>query len=136
MSIALCKTTFIFSQLEEILKSKSKPIPGEERLASFTSWERTKWAIARQTIFNNGINAESLHIIESAAFILCLDDEAYETSNTKTCNGLDHLARSMFHGNGHNRWFDKSFNLCIGTNGRIGFNSEHSWLVLYIKVMF
>lgn len=116
-----------FSQLEEILHSKSKPVSGEERLAALTSWDRTKWAEVRNAYFSNGINAESLRAIESAAFILCLDDEAYEMFNTETSDGLDHLARSMFHGNGHNRWFDKSFNFCVGSNARIGFNSEHTW---------
>ncbi|KAG1659481.1 Carnitine O-palmitoyltransferase 1, liver isoform [Nymphon striatum] len=40
---------------------------------------------------------------------------------------LSKFGRSMLHGNGYNRWFDKSFNLIVGSNGRIGFNGEHAW---------
>lgn len=112
--------------MEEILNSKSEPLPGEELLASLTAWNRTKWAEARNTLFNKGINRVSLHTIETAAFILTLDDEAYETDIHKV-GALDHFGKSLLHGNGHNRWFDKNFNLCVGTNGRLGFNAEHTW---------
>lgn len=115
--------------MEQILNSKAVPLPGEERLASLTAWNRTKWAEVRNSHFNKGINADSLHTIESAAFVLSLDDEAYEVVNADERSALNHFGRSMFHGNGHNRWFDKSFTFCVGTNGRIGFNAEHSWLV-------
>lgn len=40
---------------------------------------------------------------------------------------LDTYGRNLLHGRGYDRWFDKSFNLCVSTNGRIGFNAEHSW---------
>lgn len=45
----------------------------------------------------------------------------------KDTSKLDKYGRNLLHGRGYDRWFDKSFNLCIGTNGRIGFNAEHSW---------
>lgn len=32
---------------------------------------------------------------------------------------LDHFGRVLLHGKGYDRWFDKSFNLCIGNNGRV-----------------
>lgn len=108
----------------EILKSKSEPSPGEELLASLTAWNRTKWAATRNSLFNKGINAVSLHTIETAAFVLLLDNEAYEIHSD---DALDHYGKSLLHGNGHNRWFDKSFTVCIGTNARVGFHAEHSW---------
>lgn len=118
---------FCCSQLDEILKSNAEPLPGEELLASFTAWNRTKWAEARNTFFNKGINHVSLRAIDSAAFILSLDDEEYKTDDIYKEGALDHFGRSMLHGNGHNRWFDKSFTVCVGTNARIGFNAEHTW---------
>lgn len=114
------------SQLEQILKSKSEPLPGEENLASLTAWNRTKWAETRQRLFFKGINRVSLNTIESAAFVLSLDDEAYET-DIRQGAALDHFGKALLHGNGHNRWFDKSFTVCVGTNGRVGFNAEHTW---------
>lgn len=41
--------------MEEILNSKVEPQPGEEKLASLTALERTKWAQARNAHFNRGI---------------------------------------------------------------------------------
>lgn len=122
----ILKPCEIQMQLEEILTSNSEPLPGEELLASLTAWNRTKWAEARYTLFNKGINRVSLHTIETAAFVLSLDDEAYETDIRKGAE-LDHFGKALLHGNGHNRWFDKSFTVCIGTNGRVGFNAEHTW---------
>lgn len=42
-------------------------------------------------------------------------------------SALNHFGKMMLHGNGTDRWFDKSFTLCVGTNGRMGANCEHSW---------
>lgn len=113
-------------QLEQILNSKSEPLPGEDLLASLTAWERTKWAEARNSLFRKGINRVSLNTIETSAFVLSLDDEAYETDIHKGSN-LDKFGKALLHGNGHNRWFDKSITVCVGTNGRVGFNAEHTW---------
>lgn len=44
---------------------------------------------------------------------------------------LNNYARSMLHGKCYDRWFDKSFNLVITANGRVGFNAEHSWYGLF-----
>jgi hypothetical protein len=32
---------------------------------------------------------------------------------------LDHYGQILLHGKGYDRWFDKSFTLCIGSNGRV-----------------
>lgn len=32
---------------------------------------------------------------------------------------LDEYGRILLHGKGYDRWFDKSFTLCIGNNGRV-----------------
>ena len=39
---------------------------------------RIPWALARQRFFSTGINKVSLHAIETAAFVVILDDEAHE----------------------------------------------------------
>lgn len=69
---------FSFRQLEYILNDKAEPLPGEEKLAALTAWERTKWANTRRVYFNNGVNKQSLDIIEKAAFCLTLDDHSYK----------------------------------------------------------
>lgn len=117
---------YLCSQMEEILNSNEPICANEDLLASLTAWNRTKWAQIRNSMFSKGINRISLHTVESAAFVVSLDDEAYETDIYKVV-GIDNFGKAMLHGNGHNRWFDKSFTVCIGSNGRIGFNAEHSW---------
>ncbi|XP_055635447.1 carnitine O-palmitoyltransferase 1, liver isoform isoform X2 [Toxorhynchites rutilus septentrionalis] len=113
-------------QIEEILNSTAKPQVGEELLASLTAGDRTKWAKIRESVFAKGPNKTSLHLIESAAFVLSLDQEPFEFDMAHP-EKLDQFGRYLLHGKGHDRWFDKSFTVCIGSNGRIGFNAEHTW---------
>ncbi|XP_072743467.1 carnitine O-palmitoyltransferase 1, liver isoform isoform X2 [Anoplolepis gracilipes] len=113
-------------QIEQILNDNSTPSEGEEKLAALTAGERTAWAQTRQDFFAKGVNKASLDIIEKAAFVVALDDVPYEYEPDHP-EKLDHYGRILLHGKGYDRWFDKSFTLCVGTNGRIGFNAEHSW---------
>lgn len=122
----ILKPVEIQKQIENILASKAIPLPGEEKVAALTAWNRTKWAEVRQSVFSRGVNKVSLYLIESAAFVLSLDEEPYEFE-IEHPEKLDHYGKILLHGNGHNRWFDKSFTVCIGTNGRVGFNAEHTW---------
>ncbi|XP_043800892.1 carnitine O-palmitoyltransferase 1, liver isoform isoform X2 [Apis laboriosa] len=113
-------------QMQQILNDKSIPSDGEEKLAALTASERTAWAIAREEFFSKGMNKTSLDLIEKAAFIVVLDDIPY-IYDPEDPDKLDEYGRILLHGKGYDRWFDKSFTLCIGNNGRIGFNAEHSW---------
>ncbi|XP_034255804.1 carnitine O-palmitoyltransferase 1, liver isoform isoform X2 [Thrips palmi] len=113
-------------QMQAILENKTEPLPGEERLAALTAGERTHWANTRQEFFFKGTNRVSLDAVEKAAFVVSLDDEPFEFDQSRP-ELLDKFGRVLLHGKGCDRWFDKSFTLCIGSNGRIGFNSEHSW---------
>ncbi len=58
--------------------------------------------------------------IETSLFALCLEDSSPGT--------LDDRFRNILHGDGKNRWFDKSFQLIVGRNGKFGGNGEHSGL--------
>ena len=58
-------------------------------------------------------------MVDSALFAVCLEDEPR--------GELTHETRLMLHGNGRNRWYDKSFQLIITTDGRAAVNFEHAW---------
>ncbi|XP_034942285.1 carnitine O-palmitoyltransferase 1, liver isoform isoform X2 [Chelonus insularis] len=116
----------IEQQINYILTHEAAPLPGEQKLAALTATDRTTWAKARIDHFAKGINKTSLDLIEKSAFVVVLDDLPYEYDPAHP-EKLDQYGRILLHGKGYDRWFDKSFNLCIGTNGRIGFNAEHSW---------
>ena len=79
-----------------------------------TTPNKTKW-----NELESNQNKANLHTVESAIFVLVLDDSAPTT--------LSERGHSLLAGKGNNRWFDKS--LCVVTfaNGRVGMNAEHSW---------
>ncbi|CAG9802922.1 unnamed protein product [Chironomus riparius] len=114
-------------QFQEILELKPTASETEENLASLTAWNRTKWAEVRDKFFSSGINKNSLDAIETAAFVLSLDDEPYNYNLDSSPTEYGQYGKQLLVGNGRNRWFDKSFNLCVGSNGRTGIHGEHTW---------
>lgn len=107
------------NQLEQILNGKETSSRSEQHLASLTAWDRTKWAQTRDKYFAAGMNKASLEIVESAAFVLVLDEEPYNFSLKSSPSEYGFYGRQLLHGKGYDRWFDKSFNLCVGSNGRV-----------------
>lgn len=108
-------------QLNMIVDNSLKTSETEDRLASLTALNRTKWAEIREKYFSEGINKKSLDLIESAAFVVSLDDEPFVFEYDSSPEEYGYYGRQLLHGNGKNRWFDKSFNLCVGTNGKVEF---------------
>lgn len=90
-------------------------------LGWFTSWDRDSWAKARSILVKDDNIQKSLSLLQSGAFLVCLDDENPVSMND--------CAKLLLHGNtGKNRWFDKSFQLICTPNGKAGLNGEHSMM--------
>ncbi|XP_030180743.1 carnitine O-palmitoyltransferase 2, mitochondrial isoform X2 [Lynx canadensis] len=106
----------IQAHLKYIL-SDSSPAP-EFPLAYLTTENRDVWAELRQKLASGG-NEEALRKVDSAVFCLCLDDFPIKD--------LVHLCHNMLHGDGTNRWFDKSFNLIMAKDGTAAIHVEHAW---------
>eukprot|EP00058_Branchiostoma_floridae_P012610 XP_002598098.1 hypothetical protein BRAFLDRAFT_85684 [Branchiostoma floridae] len=102
--------------LSHILSDTSPP--PSHPLGYLTAENRDTWAALRQKLEDCG-NGEALKAVDSAMFCLCLDDS--------TAEDPDSLTRLMLHGDGANRWFDKSFSLIIDKNGKAAVNFEHAW---------
>lgn len=114
-------------QLEAIILDAANGAQVDEKyLGALTAGDRAPWAQARTTYFSKGINRVSLGCIENAAFILVLEDQEFNFS-TDDDKHLSHVGKSLLHGKCYDRWFDKSFNLVVSTNGKVGFNAEHCW---------
>lgn len=106
----------IHSHLQYIL-SDTTPAPAFP-LGVLTSENRDVWADVRDKLLSAG-NAAELRAVDSAVFCLCLDDDAMRDHV--------HISHNMLHGNGCNRWFDKSFSVILTKDGEAGVNFEHSW---------
>eukprot|EP00127_Corallochytrium_limacisporum_P004087 Clim_evm32s157 gene=Clim_evmTU32s157 len=88
-------------------------------LGYMTTEDRDIWAEVRTQIKNQPGNAKSLEAIDGSIFHVVLEDALIDTP--ETCNNV------FLHGNGSNRWYDKSFSLLVSKNGMSSVNFEHSW---------
>jgi len=87
-----------------------------------TAAGRDDWAARRAELLSiSEQNQRTLRTIESSAFVVCLDETSDEGKEDREVYGR------IMHGNGRNRWFDKSFELTIAKDGNSGINIEHSW---------
>ncbi|CAK6980609.1 carnitine O-palmitoyltransferase 2%2C mitochondrial [Scomber scombrus] len=112
----LVKPAEIQSHFKHIL-SDSTPAPAFP-LGVLTSENRDVWAGLRDKLVAAG-NAEDLRMVDSALFCLCLDDESMKDHI--------HISHNMLHGDGCNRWYDKSFSILLAKDGQAAINFEHSW---------
>lgn len=115
----LLNASEIKHQLEQILKMNEVSSHGEKYIGSLTAWDRTNWARAREKYFSSGINKISLNVVESAAIFLVLHDKPFEYDSDSKSNKMEYYASQSMYGCIHDRWFDKSFQLIVGTNGRV-----------------
>ncbi|XP_072129927.1 carnitine O-palmitoyltransferase 2, mitochondrial isoform X4 [Mobula birostris] len=112
----ITKPSEILAHFQYILSDSSPP--PEFPLGYLTSEHRDVWSSLRQRLLEAG-NKEALNKIDSAVFCVCLDDITIK----------DHreLSHNMLHGNGLNRWYDKSFSFILTKDGSASVNFEHSW---------
>lgn len=81
---------------------------------------RDDWYAARECLVQvSPQNADSLRVLESAAFLVSL-----ESTSPSTHQEFSHACHC---GDGTNRYFDKNFQILVFANGRYGFNGEHSY---------
>lgn len=107
----------IESQLDKIVEQadSSAAVP----VGVLTSDNRDLWADNYKLLSESSPNnAAVLEDIQSSAFLLCLDDKRPVTR--------EEYHRVYWHGNGRNRWFDKSLQFIVCDNGKAGFLAEHS----------
>ncbi|KAJ5912182.1 Carnitine O-acetyltransferase [Penicillium subrubescens] len=83
--------------------------------------DRDHWTAAREKLVAaDPANEQALKDIESAGFVVCLDDAKPVT--------LEERAHQYWHGDGTNRWFDKPLQFIVNDNGTAGFMGEHSMM--------
>jgi carnitine O-palmitoyltransferase 2 len=107
------------AQLNDILNSSAKGDHDDLDISTLTAENRDTWARIRDDLIaHHPVNGESLGVIDSALFVLVLEERS--PSDTK-----ERMELSL-HGNGKNRWFDK-VQLAVQTDGHLTVNFEHSF---------
>lgn len=109
------------SELEQQFKLVYQKAERAAGVGMLTTENRDVWTDAREVLLKaHYSNAKALKDIESASFVVCLDDAAPVT--------LEERAHQYWHGDGSNRWFDKPLQFIINDNGTSGFMGEHSMM--------
>lgn len=112
-------TSELAKQLERIIELSELSSTSNSPVAVLTAEDRTTWAKQRNKIITiDSDNAEAMAIIERSLFVLCLDDGVP--------GDMEAYARAALHGEGGDRWFDKSFHLIVSKNGDVAYHCEHS----------
>ncbi|XP_067001978.1 carnitine O-palmitoyltransferase 2, mitochondrial isoform X2 [Anabrus simplex] len=93
--------------------------PAEYPIGVLTAGNRDSWAQTRKHLESIG-NSEVFNLIDSSFFNICLDDVELKDDRML-------MVRNFLHGDGCNRWFDKSFSLLFSKDGITAINFEHSW---------
>jgi carnitine O-acetyltransferase len=109
------------SELEQQFRRIYERAERSPALGALTSENRDVWTDAREVLLKaHPSNAKALEAIDSASFVVCLDDASPVT--------LEERAHQYWHGDGANRWFDKPLQFIINENGTSGFMGEHSMM--------
>lgn len=109
------------SELEQQFKSIYSLAETAPAIGILTTENRDTWTEMRESLIQtNPANATALEAIESASFVVCLDDAKPVT--------LQERARQYWHGDGSNRFFDKPLQFIVNDNGTSGFMGEHSMM--------
>ncbi|MCC5637002.1 choline/carnitine O-acyltransferase [Nostoc sp. CHAB 5844] len=113
----------IAQQLDWILENTPSSNPP---VGVLTGLPRTQWAVVRSYLKNLALeNAHSLELLDSALFIVCLDE--IMPPNIET------LAKTAFTGDGgQNRWFDKPIQIVFNPAGQFAVTVEHSHIDGYL----
>eukprot|EP00040_Diaphanoeca_grandis_P039330 m.258774 g.258774 ORF g.258774 m.258774 type:complete len:805 (-) comp37068_c0_seq1:58-2472(-) len=106
------------NRIKEDATNRAASEKAQPLVSCLTSLNRTRWAELREDYLGSGLNKTTLAIVESALFLVVLDDLVPKDEST--------MGTSLLAGVG-NRWYDKSFCLVAFANGRIGVNAEHTW---------
>ncbi|KAI3613887.1 hypothetical protein CBS9595_004064 [Malassezia furfur] len=102
--------------------------PGQEPIGVLSTEKRRTWYELRAQLEEEPDNRRNLSMVDSALFVLCLDDDAptdvTDLTNNMLC-GSYRLRDGQQVGTCLNRWYDK-LQIIVCKNGAAGVNFEHS----------
>lgn len=112
--------------LEENLDEEENPYP----FGYFTADQRDRWATIRTTLESlSENNRRCFQLIDQSILLVCLDQDDPKQLNKsmKKHQRAEYIAGKYLCHNASNRWYDKSFNMILLSDGTLGLHCEHSW---------
>ncbi|XP_013415789.1 carnitine O-acetyltransferase isoform X2 [Lingula anatina] len=115
----------IHKQLMRIVDKSEHPTP---HVGILTTENRNTWGSAFKRLIKNKTNKATIEEIQHSIFAVCLDKPM---EHTEPGRREAMSAKQMLHGGGSqwnsgNRWFDKTLQFIIGSDGACGLNYEHA----------
>lgn len=108
-----------FLAIEEALQQILSITNSGQNIGILTTLHRDEWAGYRTALVDiDKKNKEHLKYIEDAVFALSLDENSPEE--------LVETSQMLLHGDGKDRYFDKSLQFVVFENGKTGVNFEHT----------
>jgi carnitine O-acetyltransferase len=121
----------MLGNLEAIVQDADKTDPNlvaETAVGILSTEKRKTWAHCREILKTSDYNSKCLEIIDTALFVVCMDDtepvDAAQLSNNMLC-GTYSLQNGIQRGTCTNRWYDK-LQIIVCANGAAGINFEHT----------
>ncbi|WFD32028.1 carnitine O-acetyltransferase [Malassezia sp. CBS 17886] len=127
----LLTDTSLTSVLKAIMRDadgRPREHAAQEALGVLSTERRRTWSRCRTELERNAQNRQCLAVVDSALFVLCLDDIAPTDVSELTSNmlcGSYRLQDNVQTGTCLNRWYDK-LQIIVCANGTAGVNFEHS----------
>ena len=115
----------IFSSLKHIVED-SKRLQVKGQIGILTSDTRDD-AFRTYNMLKDSGNSESLDVIESSLFVLCLDDDIKSDQDIWTRSAINSLHGYGSQTNGFNRWFGKAIQMIVAKSGEVSISNEHSF---------
>ncbi|CAH1271472.1 CRAT [Branchiostoma lanceolatum] len=114
----------IHAQLQRVVcQSKHPSVP----VGILTTENRDTWGMVyNQALKKDKTNKLSLEAINRSIFMLCLDQETVREKDRWTSMGHQLMHGGGSQHNSGNRWFDKTLQFTVGTDGAVGIVYEHS----------
>jgi len=90
-----------------------------QNLGLLTTMQRDEWAQSRADLLQiSAKNKKAMTAVEEAAFALCLDENSPQE--------ISEVSKQLLHGDGKDRFFDKSLQFIVFKNAKTGINFEHT----------
>ncbi|XP_064619179.1 carnitine O-acetyltransferase-like [Lineus longissimus] len=101
------------------------PSPGPP-VGVLTAMDRTSWAKVYKKLIKDSTNSAILERIQKSLLVVCLDQPSFHNfPDDKTGAAANSMHGSGSQLNSGNRWFDKTMQAIVTTDGGLGANLEH-----------